>query len=111
MAMPRAEVPDVGDAGDRDFTAAVEEVIAGTEPGEVLTYGEVAAEAGFPGAARAVGAFLARSPAGLPWWRIVTASGRLVPGAEREHARRLRAEGVTVRDGHVRDALTGRRGG
>jgi methylated-DNA-protein-cysteine methyltransferase-like protein len=96
--------------GAGDFTAAVAAVIAGTRRGEVLTYGEVAAEAGYPGAARAVGAFLARSPTGLPWWRVVTASGRLVPGAEREHARRLRAEGVSVRDGHVRDALTGRPG-
>jgi methylated-DNA-protein-cysteine methyltransferase-like protein len=81
-------------------------VIAASRPGEVLTYGEVAAEAGFPGAARAVGALLARSPAGLPWWRVVTASGRLVPGHEREHARRLRAEGVAVRDGRVRVART-----
>jgi methylated-DNA-protein-cysteine methyltransferase-like protein len=85
-----------------DFTAAASAVIAATEPGEVLTYGEVAAEAGFPGAARAVGALLARSPEGLPWWRVVTASGRLVPGAEREHAARLRSEGVPVRDGRVR---------
>jgi alkylated DNA nucleotide flippase Atl1 len=67
-----------------------------------MTYGEVAAEAGWPGAARAVGAFLAAHGEGRPWWRVVTASGRLVPGHEREHARRLRAEGVSVRDGHVR---------
>ena len=84
-----------------DFTAAVARVIAATGPGEVVTYGEVATEAGFPGAARAVGAFLARSPGGLPWWRVVTASGRLVPGHEREHARLLRAEGVATRDGRV----------
>jgi methylated-DNA-protein-cysteine methyltransferase related protein len=103
--------PEIRDEAEGDFTDAVVAVIAATRPGDVLTYGEVAAEAGFPGAARAVGALLARSPAGLPWWRIVTASGRLAPGAEREHARRLRAEGVAVRDGHVRHALTGRRGG
>jgi hypothetical protein len=32
---------------------------------------------------------------------VVTAAGRLVPGHEREHARRLRAEGVKVRGRHV----------
>jgi methylated-DNA-protein-cysteine methyltransferase-like protein len=84
------------------FAEAVGAVIGATAPGEVVTYGEVAAEAGFLGAARAVGAFLSRSPEGLPWWRVVTASGRLVPGHEREHARLLRAEGVVVRDGRVR---------
>jgi methylated-DNA-protein-cysteine methyltransferase-like protein len=70
----------------------------------VVTYGEVAAEAGHPGAARAVGHLLARSDGTLPWWRVVTSTGRLVPGHEVEHARRLRAEGVDVDDrtGRVR---------
>jgi methylated-DNA-protein-cysteine methyltransferase related protein len=77
------------------FEEAVEAVICSIPPGEVMTYGEVAAEAGYPGAARAVGHLLATSGADdLPWWRVVTASGRLVPGHEVEHARRLRAEGV-----------------
>ena len=74
-------------------------------PGDVVTYGEVAEEAGHPGAARAVGNLLRGSGAdGVPWWRVVTATGRLVPGHEREHARRLEAEGVSVRDGRVRRA-------
>ena len=81
------------------FEDAVEEVLRAIPPGEVLTYGEVAAEAGYPGAARAVGALLAHSDGTLPWWRVVTASGRLVPGHEAEHVRRLRAEGVPVTDG------------
>jgi methylated-DNA-protein-cysteine methyltransferase-like protein len=68
--------------------------------GEVMTYGEVAEEAGYPGAARAVGNVMARSD-GLPWWRVVHANGGLVPGHEAEQARRLRAEGVEVRDGRV----------
>lgn len=69
-------------------------------PGEVVTYGEVASEAGHPGAARAVGNVLARS-VGLPWWRVVAADGRLVPGHEAQQAKRLRQEGVEVRDGRV----------
>jgi alkylated DNA nucleotide flippase Atl1 len=43
---------------------------------------------------------MARSD-GLPWWRVVTGTGRLVPGHEAEQARRLRAEGVVVRNGRV----------
>jgi methylated-DNA-protein-cysteine methyltransferase-like protein len=76
-----------------DFEEAVRRVVAGLAPGEVATYGEVAVEAGFPGAARAVGNLLRRS-AGLPWWRVVSAGGRLLPGGEEEQAARLRAEGV-----------------
>lgn len=63
--------------------------------GEVVTYGEVAEEAGYPGAARAVGNVLATSE-GLPWWRVIQASGRLPDGKEAEAARRLRAEGVPL---------------
>lgn len=78
------------------FEEAVAAVLGRLQPGEVVTYGEVAAEAGRPGAARAVGRVLATSKTGYPWWRVVTSTGRLVPGHEAEQARRLRAEGVTV---------------
>ena len=84
------------------FEEAVVAVLRSLRPGDVVTYGEVAAEAGYPGRARAVGRILATSDLDLPWWRVVTSTGRLVPGHEVEHARRLRAEGVPVTDGHVR---------
>jgi methylated-DNA-protein-cysteine methyltransferase-like protein len=84
-----------------DFTEAVIEVIQSLAPGEVAAYGEIATEAGFPGAARAVGNLLRTVP-GLPWWRVVNAAGRLAPGNEKEQAQRLRAEGVTVVNGRVR---------
>jgi methylated-DNA-protein-cysteine methyltransferase-like protein len=83
------------------FECSVAEVLERLEPGEVVTYGEVAAEAGYPGAARAVGSYLARSGDEHPWWRVVTSTGRLVPGHEREHGRRLRGEGVRLVRGHV----------
>lgn len=82
------------------FAAAVTEVVAALGHGQVVTYGEVAEEAGYPGAARGVGSALAASQ-GLPWWRVVTATGRLVPHLEAEHARRLRAEGIILTDGRV----------
>lgn len=84
------------------FEVAADRVLRSLRPGEVVTYGEVAAEAGYPGAARAVGRLLAASGGAYPWWRVVTASGRLVPGNEAEHARRLRDEGVRVDGGRVR---------
>ena len=85
----------------RAFEQAVTAVLHSLEPGGVVTYGEVAAEAGFPGAGRAVGRLLATTAEDVPWWRVVTTTGRLVPGHEAEHARRLRAEGVPVTDGSV----------
>ena len=91
-----------GGGGPADFESAVAAVVQALGPGEVVTYGEVAAEAGHPGAARAVGRALARRGGSLPWWRVVTASGRLVPGLEDEQARRLAAEGVDVSTGRVR---------
>ena len=56
---------------------------------------------GAPAAARAVGAALARSPDAVPAHRVVNATGRLVPGWEREQAELLRSEGVRIRRGHV----------
>jgi methylated-DNA-protein-cysteine methyltransferase-like protein len=73
----------------------IAEALDRLEPGDVVTYGEVAAMAGRPGAARAVGRFLSHTT-GHPWWRVVAANGRLAPGSEAEQARHLRAEGVTV---------------
>jgi len=93
---------DSGGNPTRDeFTESVIKVIESLEPGEVAAYGEIATEAGYPGAARAVGNLLRTVP-GLPWWRVVNAAGRLAPGSEQEQARRLRAEGVTVVNGRVR---------
>ncbi|MEZ5377320.1 MAG: MGMT family protein [Acidimicrobiales bacterium] len=83
------------------FEAAVIAVLVATEPGDVMTYGEVAAEAGFPGAARAIGGVLRRHE-GLPWWRVVAANGRIIPHDPDEHARRLAAEGVVVVNGRVK---------
>lgn len=92
-----------------DFEQRVVHVVRSLPFGAVVTYGEVAAEAGRPGAARAVGRVLATVDADLPWWRVVTATGRLVPGLEQEHAARLAAEGVRCRDGRVAPRQSARR--
>jgi methylated-DNA-protein-cysteine methyltransferase related protein len=79
-----------------DFRARVEAVVAALGPGEVVTYGEVAAQAGSPGAARGVGGVLRSAEGDLPWWRVVGAGGRLVAPDAEEQAARLAAEGVEV---------------
>jgi methylated-DNA-protein-cysteine methyltransferase related protein len=77
------------------------EVIRRLEPGDVVTYGDVASEAGFPGAARAVGTLLRTSGADLPWWRVVGAGGQIrTPDPERQ-TRLLNDEGVMVTGGRV----------
>jgi methylated-DNA-protein-cysteine methyltransferase-like protein len=93
------------------FEEAVDAVLRAIPPGEVVTYGEVAEEAGYPGRARAVGHLLAASGGQYPWWRVVAANGRLVPGHEADHARRLREEGVEAGDGRVRRMGSVRRAG
>lgn len=94
------QVADAEESGLTDFEAAVVRVLLATGPGDVLAYGEVAAEAGYPGAARAVGNVLKRVD-DLPWWRVVAASGRLIPHHPEEQARLLAAEGVATRAGRV----------
>jgi methylated-DNA-protein-cysteine methyltransferase related protein len=88
------------------FTDRVREVVRSVPTGTLLTYGEVAAEAGRPGAARAVGRILSEHGVDLPWWRIVPASGRLAPHLARRQADALRAEGVAVEGGRVRYGRT-----
>ncbi len=105
MSSGSAPGPDMGHrdhAAQTPFERDIAAVLDALGPGDVVTYGEIAAEAGHPGAARAVGSLLRRSDgASFPWWRVVTSTGRLVPGGEREQSRRLRAEGVEVSDGRV----------
>ena len=84
-----------------DFEDAVIAVISSLQPGDVLTYGEVAEEAGYPGAARAVGTLLRTSGGDLPWWRVVGAGGRLRTPDRSRQARLLSADGVLVVDERV----------
>ena len=83
------------------FVEAVRTVVRDLKRGEVVSYGEVARRAGYPGAARAVGNVLATS-LGLPWWRVVRASGDLAAASRQEQLRRLRREGVRTNDGRVK---------
>lgn len=87
---------------DDDFTARVLAVVAALPPGTLLTYGEVAVEAGSPGAARAVGTVMARFGDQVPWWRVVPASGRLSAALADRQEPALRREGIVIEDGRIR---------
>jgi methylated-DNA-protein-cysteine methyltransferase related protein len=84
------------------------DVIRALREGEVVTYGDIAEDAGYPKLSRLVGRILATTDERVPWWRVVNSVGRLVPDHEREQAALLRAEDVTVIDGRVRAARFGR---
>jgi methylated-DNA-protein-cysteine methyltransferase-like protein len=90
------------------FADAVRLVVRDLRRGEVVSYGEVARRAGYPRAARAVGNVLAVSH-GVPWWRVVRTNGDLAAHGRLEQARRLRREGITVRDGVVKSQIGSRK--
>ncbi|MEX1272131.1 MAG: MGMT family protein, partial [Acidimicrobiia bacterium] len=82
-----------------DFEDAVLEVIRSIPPGRFLSYGEVADEAGFPRAARAVGTLLATTAEDCPWWRVVGWDGRLRAPDTTRQGQLLATEGVSIRHG------------
>ena len=79
-----------------DYVEAVLAVVESIPPGRVMTYGAVAEYVG-RGGPRRVGAVMAQYGGAVPWHRVVTATGRVPPGHEREALRRLRAEGTPLR--------------
>lgn len=92
-----------------DLSAAqrIVDAIRAVPRGDVAGYGAIARRAGLPGRARLVARVLAgNADPGLPWHRILRSDGRIAlpagsPGFL-EQVRRLRAEGVDVRNGRVR---------
>ena len=64
--------------GVSDFNRRVYDVALAIPPGETLTYGEVAARIGEPGAARAVGVALGQNPIPIivPCHRVLAAGGK-----------------------------------
>jgi methylated-DNA-protein-cysteine methyltransferase related protein len=98
----RGDIP-----GDEPALQAIWDVVCAIPRGQVATYGQVARAAGLPGRPRQAGRALrlAGDSMHLPWHRVVGAGGRIVfpksSRAHREQARRLRAEGVPVKQGRV----------
>jgi O-6-methylguanine DNA methyltransferase len=88
------------------FLARVLSVVRRIPPGRVATYGDVAAMAGRPRAARAVGNIMrdCRRP-DVPCHRVIAAGGRLggYGGSEGLKRALLTAEGLVVSGSRVRD--------
>ena len=70
------QLPPVDLCGLSAFDAGVYNAVRAVPPGETVTYGEVAAMIGSPGAARAVGGALSRCPLfpAVPCHRVVRSS-------------------------------------
>jgi O-6-methylguanine DNA methyltransferase len=88
-----------------DFSRRVLSVVRRIPPGRVATYGDVAALAGRPRAARAVGNIMRGcSRADVPCHRVVAAGGRLGGYGGNEIVKRslLVAEGITVSGARIR---------
>ena len=95
-----------------EFTESVIEIIRSIPPGRTLSYGQVAAAAGNPRAARQVSRILhsCSDAHSLPWHRVISSSGKISlrgrGGAEQRLM--LEAEGVTfLSDGRVSDGNLG----
>ena len=83
-----------------DYAESVLSVVERIPSGRVMTYGGIAEFLG-AGGPRQVGTVMSRYGGGVPWHRVVNASGRVVPGHEQEALRRLRAEGTPLRGDRV----------
>ena len=105
LASLRGEADDLADIpldldGFPPFRRRVYEVVRRIPAGETMSYGEVAAAAGSPGAARAVGQAMARNPFPIiiPCHRVLAAGGKTggftASGGTDTKLRMLAIEGV-----------------
>ena len=76
-------------------------VIRSLREGEVVTYGDIAEDAGFPKLSRLVGRLLATVDDDLPWWRVLPSDGRLYRSHAPAQQSLLEVEGHRV-DEHRR---------
>ena len=83
-----------------DFPQAVCGVVVRIRKGTVLSYADVAKQAGFPGSARAVGSLMRKNhDPGIPCHRVIRSCGRIGAynrGGEEGKANLLKREGVLL---------------
>ena len=87
-----------------DFKKLVNELVAQIPYGKVMTYGQLAALAGSPRAARIVGGIAHYGDPSLPWHRVVNRHGRMAlgyPGGRLAQQKALEDEGITFREDSV----------
>ncbi|KJS54159.1 hypothetical protein VM98_20910 [Streptomyces rubellomurinus subsp. indigoferus] len=97
--MPQVtDVTEDGPAGELPrFAELVLDLTEQIPPGRVMTYGDVAEYLG-QGGPRQVGRVMALYGGPVPWWRVIRADGRLLPGHEQRALARYRAEGTPLRE-------------
>ena len=81
------------------FNFRVNHIVSQIPEGRVMSYGQIAALAGSPQAARIVGGIAHFGNPELPWQRVVSKSGGLAsgyPGGKKGHMKHLQQEGVEV---------------
>ena len=96
----------VGEDARGCFRDRVEGLVTAIPVGRVMTYGDIAAWCGHPGAARQVGMIAASGSAGVPWHRVVLSGGRLArrTGADPDwQATALAKESIIIRDARIQD--------
>lgn len=79
-----------------DYAGRVLDAAESIPAGRVMSYGDIAEYIG-QGGPRQVGRVLALWGGAVPWWRVVRADGRPLPGHESEALARYRAEGTPLR--------------
>lgn len=86
---------------EKDFRERVCELMTLLPEGCVTTYGDLAAMAGSPRAARIVGGIAHAGPPELPWHRLVNREGGLAmgfPGGQAVQRQLLEQDGITCDD-------------
>lgn len=87
-----------------EYVEAVLALVETIPPGRVMSYGAVAdalAEVSGRASARQIGSIMARHGGGVPWHRVVPASGKLIAGHEVEARRRYAREGTPMRGDRI----------
>lgn len=87
---------------DEEYLEAVLDLVDQIPIGRVMTYGDIADVVGRAlerGGPRQVGAVLRLAGAGVPWWRVVNASGMPPTHKRTEAISLLQSEGCSIRDG------------
>ncbi len=83
-----------------EYVEAVLTAVESIPPGRVATYGDIAAYVG-QGGPRQIGAVMREYGGGVPWWRVIRASGIPADEVYDEQIQRLREDDVRITDGKV----------
>ena len=87
------------------FREAVYGLVGNIPAGRVMTYGQIAALSGHPGAAQVVGQIAHFGPPALPWHRVVNVRGGMASGftwgGRQGQAKLLSEEAVAINGGFL----------